>query len=110
VRRPRDPALCAAPGCDNPVERTNTPGRPPIYCSASCRPSRRRAGVTVEVAHPDTSPDGRDTNRVWLVRLRRGPRAVTIATDLGWPSAYALATQLEQLLGARPRQEGGAID
>jgi len=110
MRRPSEPAVCAAPGCDNVVVRTNAPGRPAIYCSATCRPSRHRAGVAVEVAHPDTSPDGRDASRVWLVRLRRGRRVVTIADNLGWPSAYALATELEQLLLSRPRQEGAAID
>lgn len=110
MRRSNDTAVCAAPGCDNVVVRTTAPGRPPIYCSPTCRPSRHRAGIAVEVTHPDTSPDGRDANRVWLVRLRRGQRVVTIAEGLGWPSANALATQLEQLLLSRPRHQGGAID
>jgi hypothetical protein len=33
---------------------------------------------------------------------------VTIAEDLGWPTANALATQLEDLLHTQPRQEGAA--
>lgn len=110
MRRSSEPAVCAAPGCDNVVVRTNTPGRPPIYCSAACRPSRHGTGVVVEVAHPDTSPDGRDASRVWLVRLRRGQHLVTVAGGLGWPSANALATQLEELLLSRPWREGGATD
>jgi hypothetical protein len=110
MRRSSEPAVCAAPGCDNVVARANTPGRPAIYCSAGCRPSRHRAGVAVEVAHPDASPDGRDPSRVWVVRLRRGQRVVTVADGIGWPSASALATELEDLLLSRPRQEGGATD
>ena len=54
-------------------------------------------------------PRGRPAQRVWTVRLRRGPRVVVIATDLGWPSAHALARQLNDLI--HPRQNpGAAID
>ena len=108
MTRSREPAVCAAPGCNNVVERAHTPGRPAIYCSVTCRPSHHRTGVAVEVAHPDASPDGRDASRVWAVRLRRGQRVVTVADGLGWPSAAALANDLEALLLSRPRQEGGA--
>jgi hypothetical protein len=100
---------CAAVGCDNPVPRRPGPGRPAIYCSPGCRPTACRPAVVVEVEHPAESPDGRRAKRVWSVRLRRGTRVVVIADDLGWPSANALATELEDLL--RPaRQTGGAID
>ncbi len=99
---------CAAPGCDRPVPRTGR-GRPAIYCSAACRPSYHRPGILVEVDHPDATTDGRPTERVWVVRLRRGQRIVVIANDLGWPSAHALARQLNDLI--HPRQHpGGAID
>lgn len=91
---------CAAWDCNNVVS-TNAKGRPPIYCSPACRPGRRRTALTVEVGHPEASPDGRPAERVWIVRLRRGSRAVTIADNLGWPSANALATQLNDLLAAR---------
>lgn len=95
--------ICAAPGCDNPVVR-RARGRPAIYCSPACRPSRRtaRPRLQVEIDHPDTSPDGRPTDRVWVVRLRRGPRTVTIADNLGWPSANTLAGQLNDLLAPTP--------
>ncbi len=63
----------------------------------------------VEVDHPAESLDGRRVQRVWTVRLRRGHRTVVIAEDLGWPSANALAAQLEDLLGPA-RQTGGAIE
>ncbi|MGH9284818.1 MAG: hypothetical protein ACRD0M_03970 [Acidimicrobiales bacterium] len=102
------PTTCAAPGCDRPVPRGGT-GRPAIYCSLACRPSYHRPGILVEIDHPDASPDGRPTERVWTVRLRRGQRAVVIADNLGWPSAHALARQLNDVI--HPRQhEGGAID
>lgn len=102
---------CAREGCDEVVVRKPR-GRPARYCSPSCRPGARparRPPVLVEVAHPDTSPDGRPASRVWTVTLRRGAHVVVIANDLGWPSAHALARQLEDLLNPVPRR-GGAID
>lgn len=100
---------CAADGCERPVPTRTTPGRPFTYCSVACRPSKKNTttAVTVEIDHPDHSPDGRPAERVWTVRLRRGHHTVTIADSLGWPTANALAGQLEQLLHP-PRQERGA--
>jgi hypothetical protein len=103
---PAPERTCAAVGCTNHVPRTHSPGRPPIYCSPACRPSATRTGLTVEIAHPDASNDGRPPERVWTVRLRRGQRTVTIADNLGWPSATALADQLQQLLTSRPNPGG----
>jgi hypothetical protein len=57
----------------------------------------------VELDHPAASPDGRPTERVWAVRLRRGELVVEIADGLGWPSATALARALDDLLAPRPR-------
>ncbi len=98
---------CAAAGCANPVPATPR-GRPALYCSPPCRPSQqRRPSVAVELDHPTASPDGRPPERVWAVRLRRGGHVVVIAEDLGWPTATALARQLEDLLlppRARPQQ------
>lgn len=105
------PTTCARSGCENLLIR-KPKGRPARYCSSACRPSAppsRRRGVVVEVEHPDTSPDGRPVGRVWTVTLRRGARAVVIAADLGWPSAHALARQLEELLRPVPRR-GGAVE
>src|SRR5258708_28058026 len=91
---------------EQPVHRTNHTGRPAIYCSPACRPSRnrtpRRAHVVVEVEHPDVSPDGRPTDRAWIVALRRGERHVVIADDLGWPTANARAPELNGLLNTTP--------
>jgi hypothetical protein len=105
---------CAAAGCERPVLRTNHTGRPAIYCSPACRPSRnrtpRRAQIVVDIEHPDTSPNGRPADRVWTVVLRRGEQRVTIADDLGWPTANALAQQLNRLLDTSPQPTGGAID
>jgi hypothetical protein len=97
---------CAADGCERPVPTRTTPGRPSIYCSPACRPSAKRAGrtVTVEIDHPDHSPDGRPAQRVWTLRLRRGTH--TIADNLGWPTASALAGQLQQLLHPTPPERG----
>jgi hypothetical protein len=99
---------CAADGCDQPVPARTTPGRPFTYCSPDCRPSTKRADrtVTVEIDHPDRSPDGRPAERVWTVRLRRGTHTVTIADNLGWPTATALAHQLEQLLSPSRQRRG----
>ena len=101
---------CAAPGCTNVVTRRTGPGRPAVYCSPTCRASPHRPGVLVEVDHPDTSPDGRPVRRVWTVRLRRGHNVVVIADDLGWPSAQALAGQLNDLLHPGSPQKGGTIE
>jgi hypothetical protein len=95
---------CARPDCTNPVPPNRT-GRPAIYCSPACRPSHRPSAVTVEVDHPDTSPDGRPPERVWTVRLRRGEHIVVIADGLGWPTATALARQLDDLLTTRPARD-----
>ncbi|GAC1600791.1 MAG: hypothetical protein NVS3B21_28120 [Acidimicrobiales bacterium] len=104
--------LCARPGCANPVVRTpGQTGRPPIYCSPQCRPSRRftRAQITVEVDHDD-DPDDVRSGRSWVVKLRRGRHSVTVGQDLGRFAASALSAELSQLLHPRTRQEGGPID
>jgi hypothetical protein len=100
-------ASCAAPGCPNPIERRHRRGRPPLYCSASCR--RRAAHVTVEVDHEDLT--GRPAGRVWLVRLRRRNHTVVVADGLGRPSADYLADQIVGALqlAPRPRQGGDTI-
>lgn len=111
--------VCAAPGCDRAVPRTDRRGRPAIYCCPGCRPTARRTTgpttgrtglVSVEVANPETSPDGRPAGRVWTVRLRRDDRVVLIADDLGWPSANALALDLRELLHPTRHDTGAAID
>ena len=92
---------CAAVGCDNEVARgPGRPGRPPIYCSPACRPSRSRPGIVVEVDHAEEGP-GAEAGRDWVVRLRRGRRAVVVQRGLGRFSATALAGELRSLLGGR---------
>ena len=66
--------------------------------------------MVVEVEHPDVSPDGRPADRVWTVRLRKSDHVIVIADDLGWPTANALARELNDLLHNNPAQTGGAID
>ncbi|MDA8263987.1 MAG: hypothetical protein M0T79_01300 [Actinomycetota bacterium] len=88
--------VCAAPGCDNPVvRRPDRRGRPPIYCSPGCRPSRRRSVLGVE-AEPSEASDV--PGRHWEVRLRRGSRAVVVQRGLGRFSATALAADIQTLL------------
>lgn len=98
----RDENLCAAVGCAQPVPRRPR-GRPAIYCSPACRSATyrnhpRHQPLTVEIDHGSTSAKGRPLGRVWLVRLRRADRTVTIAIGLGRPSADHLANQISQLL------------
>lgn len=102
-------AICAAPGCTNPIQQRRR-GRPAIYCSTTCRPSHRRSPgrqLVVEVAGPDR--DAIRPGRAWHVQLRRGSRTVTIATDLGWPSAHALANDIRELT-ATNSSRGAAIN
>ncbi len=121
---------CANPGCDKPLPARGHTGRPAIYCSPACRQRRHRATlinpgndttandttsndnadgdgdgdttVVVELDHPDTSPDGRPPERIWTLRLRRAEHVVVIAEALGWPTANALARQLQDLLATPP--------
>jgi hypothetical protein len=62
---------------------------------AAARARRRQLSIVVELDHPELSPDGRPVTRVCTVRLRRGHHVVVIADNLGWPTANALACQLD---------------
>jgi hypothetical protein len=44
------------------------------------------------------------------VQLRRGQHTVTIANNLGWPTANALAHELTNILFTKPTHKGAAID
>lgn len=114
-RRPQRPDVaCAAPGCDRPVHQPTTRGRPPIYCSPACRAAVKcrphNRPVLVEVDHPPLDTRDRPAGRIWQVTLRRGDRAVTVATDLGRTTADDLANRIAALLRARSAQQGGAIN
>ena len=101
---------CAAPGCENPVERhPGRVGRPPIYCSPACRPGAGRDRVTVEVDRHEVDDDVSPARHAWTVRLRRGKRIVVIDSQLGRFSADALARELRHLFGPA-RQGGGTIE
>ena len=112
----RHESRCANPGCNEPVPR-NSRGRPALYHSPTCRAAAHRhtrhdprAPLTVEVDHGSTSAKQRPAGRVWLVRLRRGDRAVIIAAGLGRPSADHLAHQITQLIHPTPLATRGPID
>jgi hypothetical protein len=105
--------VCAAAGCDNAVERRpGRVGRPPIYCSPECRPSRTgcagRNPISVDVDQEDH--DGDRSGRCWVVTLRRGSRSVIVGRDLGRFSATVLSGELRTLLHPRTRQEGDVIE
>lgn len=104
------PMTCVATGCANLVPRSPRAGRPAVYCSPECRQKPRQPKIVVEIDHPDASPDGRGVQRVWAVRLRRGQRVVVIAEALGWPSATALAGQLDDLLHPGPQHKGQTME
>lgn len=98
-----NPAPCAAPGCDNPVPHRPGPGRPAIYCSSTCRPSRQPGHghtITVNLAHDDDATPGAG----WTLTLRRGTRQVRIADNLGRFEAILLHNELQALL--HPREKG----
>lgn len=62
------------------------------------QPDPHLGELRAEVDRGSTSARGRRADQVWLVRLRRGPRGVTIAVGLAHPAAERLAGQLNQLL------------
>jgi hypothetical protein len=106
---------CAAPGCGRTVSRRPGRGRPPIYCSPACRPSQtggrgQRRAVTVEVDPDDSNAADPAAARTFLVRLRRGKRAVVVAREVGRFSAAVLAEELRGLLGPVARQGGGTTE
>ena len=105
---------CARPDCPNPVVRPARRGRPPIYCSPACRARAQRRPppepVLVEVDHGSLTAQGRPAGRVWLVRLRRGPHTVTVASGLGRTTADHLAAQIIAIIRTRSTTTGAAID
>jgi hypothetical protein len=105
--------LCAAAGCHNTVDRQpGRVGRPPIYCSPACRPSRTgcagRNRISVEVDEEDQDTEA--SGRCWVVTLRRGTNSVVVGRDLGRFSATVLSGELRALLQPGARRDGGAIE
>ena len=92
-------AVCAGPGCTEPIRRQGT-GRPARFCSPACRTRSRRAKrakdtpITVEVDYPSASSRGRPAGTAWMVRLRRGDKAVIVAIGRSRAGAERLAEQL----------------
>lgn len=104
-------AVCAAPGCNEPIRRQRT-GRPARFCSPACRARSHRTRhaltdtpITVEVDYGSASSRGRPAGTAWMVRLRRGDKAVIVAIGLRRGAADRLAEQLTDLV-ATP-QPGG---
>ena len=105
--------VCAAAGCDNVVERhPGRVGRPPIYCSPTCRPSRTgcTGGNQISVEVDQEDHDGDRPGRCWVVTLRRGTNTVVVGRDLGRFSATVFSGELRALLQPSNRQEGDAIE
>jgi len=103
---------CAAPGCDGLVVRVVARGRPPIYCSPTCRPShapssgRGHATISVEVEPDNSHLEDPAAARTFIVRLRRGKHSVVVANGAGRFSAAALAEDLRGLLAPKAQQGG----
>jgi hypothetical protein len=95
---------CAGPGCHNPVVRRHRRGRPPRYCSPTCRQQAAHPYVEIDADTTNERPVG----RVWTVTLHRNGRSVIIADHLGRPSADYLAHQITDVLGSPRRPRGGA--
>jgi hypothetical protein len=95
------PRICAAPGCTNEVlRRLGARGRPHIYCSLTCRPSKKPNVLAVDIELDD---DSENPGRAWVVRLHRGNRSVVVGRDLGRFSAAVLAAELRTVVhGDRP--------
>lgn len=104
---------CRTEGCENPVPKQIGRGRPFTYCPV-CRPPQQRknstASLVAEIDHAPTTENTRPAGRIWSVRLRRGTRSVTVAEELGRPSADHLVAQINALIGAPSAAEGGAIE
>jgi hypothetical protein len=106
----RPETRCAAPGCTLTLTLTRTGrGRPTRYCSPTCRTAahrehrrHRNQPLHAQTDHGSTSAKGRPSGRAWLIRLRRGHRAVIIATGLTQPAAEHLTHQINQLLHPPP--------
>jgi len=70
----------------------------------------RPRAITVEIEPDDPRTDDPHAARSFAVQLRRGPRAVIVAADLGRFSAAALAEDLRELLGPARRRTGGTTE
>jgi len=115
--------VCATPGCGNPVAaRQGSTGRPPTYCSASCRLALRVKRRQPKPEHTTTptavttttneiaveirqDPDNPTPMRSWTVTIHRGQQTVTVGHDLGRFAATALTSDLQQLFNPNTRQD-----
>jgi hypothetical protein len=70
----------------------------------------RTAPLAVEVDHEALDENARPLGRVWLVKMRRGPKEVVVAQGLGRPSADYLAGQIADLIERPRRAEGGGMN
>jgi len=96
------PVTCAATGCNQTIRTAGT-GRPPRFCSTTCRVRDHRhrhatGTISVEVDMGSATSRGRSPERAWLVRIRRGDSYVIINTGLHRPTANRLAQQINDLL------------
>lgn len=96
-------AICAAPGCEEPLEPNST-GRPARYHSAACRSRAhrerraRRGPVIAEADLGSASSRGRRPEDAWLVRLRRDDMRVIVAIGLRKAAAERLVEQITEIL------------
>lgn len=107
----KQPKICAAPGCEEPLPEQTGRGRRRRFCSPQCRTASatRTAPLAVEVDHENLDENARPLGRVWLVKMRRGPKEVVVAQGLGRPSADYLARQIADLIERPRKPEGGGM-
>lgn len=99
---PPEAKRCAGADCDRPIIPAPT-GRPARFCSVACRSRahRQRHANAPAVAEADmgsASSRGRPPDTAWLVRLRRGERAIVVAIGLRRTAADRLAERINDLL------------
>ncbi len=95
-------AVGAGPGCSQPIPPPRH--RPARFCSPACRTRSHRAKrakdapTTVEVDCGSATSRGRPAGAAWMVRLRRGEKAVIVAIGRSRAAAGRLADQLTELV------------
>jgi len=93
--------------------RNRPAGTSTVVLLPRCRTASatRTAQLGVEVDHETLDENAaRPFGRVWLVKMRRGPKEVVVAQGLGRPSADYLASQIADLIERPRRQEGGGMN
>lgn len=105
---------CASAGCDNAVGRhSGRVGRPLVYGSPACRPSRIAAPTATRSASKveQEDHDGRDRPRPLLDgHARRGPHDAIVCRDLGRFSATVFVRRTPHAPAPPAGRRGHRVD